>query len=73
MPARDLIRDKDKLRFRQIDIVTDDIKMLQDEVKDLKEEIKKINILIEGYVRPVSDFPVSDFTANVSEGYWWWS
>ena len=39
-------RDKDSVRFRQIDIVSDDVKMLQDEVKSLKEEIKKINILL---------------------------
>lgn len=40
-------RDKDSVRFRLIDIVSDDVKMLQDEVKSLKEEIKKINELLQ--------------------------
>ena len=40
-------RNKDSVRFRQIDIVSDDIKLLQDQVKSLKEEIKKINELLQ--------------------------
>ena len=59
-------RDKDSVRFRQIDIVTDDIKMLQDEIKSLKEEIKKIKLILE--VRPVDKVEKVN-----SEGYWWWS
>jgi len=56
-------RDKDSVRFRQIDIVTDDIKMLQDEIKSLKEEIKKINLIIE--FRPVEKVD--------NDGRWnWW-
>ena len=65
MPGRDLIRDKDSVRFRQIDIVTDDIKMLQDEIKSLKEEIKKIKLIIE--FRPVEK------VEKVDTGYWWFT
>tara|TARA_R110000782_G_scaffold207516_1_gene296048 strand:- start:1751 stop:1921 length:171 start_codon:yes stop_codon:yes gene_type:complete len=52
-------RNKDSVRFRQIDIVSDDIKLLQDQVKSLKEEIKKINELLQ----------VKEGTKNSSS--WW--
>ena len=36
MPAT---RDKDSVRFRQIDIVSDDVKMLQDEIVEKVEKV----------------------------------
>ena len=54
-------RNKDSVRFRQIDIVSDDIKILQDEVKFLKGEIKKLNELLQA--------KVNEGTKNSSS--WW--
>ena len=68
MPGRDFIRDKDSVRFRQIDIVTDDIKMLQDEIKSLKEEIKKIHLILQ--FRPEEKV---EKVEKVDTGYWWFT
>tara|TARA_R110001632_G_scaffold89073_1_gene192212 strand:- start:3066 stop:3254 length:189 start_codon:yes stop_codon:yes gene_type:complete len=59
-------RDKDSVRFRQIDIVTDDIKMLQEEVKNLKKEIEKINLILSklNYEEVIDE--------NVNSGWWYW-
>tara|TARA_R110000851_G_scaffold295113_1_gene449962 strand:+ start:1436 stop:1639 length:204 start_codon:yes stop_codon:yes gene_type:complete len=65
MPGRDFIRDKDSVRFRQIDIVTDDIKMLQDEIKSLKEEIKKIHLILQFR-------PEEKVDTDVNSGWWYW-